>query len=607
MNHKKKLVLVIAAVYVSVSLLFSFRTSRAMTEKATTVPGNHPNIAITSRWRGADAGRQLQMNAVLALRNQSELRELKHELQKPGSANYHKWLSTAEFMRRFGPTQSQMDNVVTWLGASGFTVRETSIGTRSVRFSGSVADVAHVFSTRIVSNDTGYANVSDPQVPASLSGTIVAILGLTGPLRPGTRAIGDADVAAPEFLIDGTKHLSPQDFWTFYDEHTPTNAKNIGGTGPGDCIGLLESQSVDPRALKQFTKRFHLPPVNLTVTPTNPANEVPLATANEPYLDVDWAHAVAPKTPIVLYVTNDTAPSQFEALALAVYQNACGAISSSIHDFPMCPDFAQISAYADVEAQAVMQGQTYFHASGDFGSYFDCGQPTAMPGNTDVQPSIDESAASEDVTEVGGTQFDPSYDAKGRVTSTIGAGVEHVWNKWKNPTDPIPRPPQKGASTGGVSMVFPVPTWQDGIVPYGFPKGGVLTMRGAPDVSAVANTDEPGLWIVTTNAIQKQNGKGCGAPYCFTGEGGTSAGSPIWAGVSRLLAETLNTTRLGNINPRLYEMVAKGSAALVDVSEVGENCPYSQCDRFPGYQVGPGYDLGTGLGSPDINTLLADF
>lgn len=132
-------------------------------------------------------------------------------------------------------------------------------------------------------------------------------------------------------------------------------------------------------------------------------------------------------------------------------------------------------------------------------------------------------------------------------------------------------------------------------------------MRGVPDVSAVANSGEPGLWIVTTNEIVKQSGKGCGAKYCFVGEGGTSAGSPIWAGISRLLAQALNITRLGNINPRLYAMAAASSAALVDVSKVGENCPYSHCDTFPGYKVGPGYDLGTGLGSPDINTLLSEF
>jgi len=594
-----------------VGLLFSVQSSRAMTEGATTrIAGNHPHIAITPQWRPVAVDRKLNMTVVLALRNRAELQKLKHELQKRGSVDYHKWLSTAEFMRRFGPTSAQMDNVVAWLEASGFTIGRSSLGTRTVHFSGSIANVERAFATQIVSKSDVFVNVADPRVPATLARSIVAVMGLSGSTDAAgrsARAVADAQVTVPEVRIGRVTHLSPQDFWTFYDEKPPTDPKNIGGTGPGDCIGLLESQTVDPRAIKRFTRRFKLPPVTLTVVPTNPAKEVQLTTGNEPYLDVDWAHAVAPNTPIVLYVTNDTGAGQFDALSLAVFQNACGTISSSIHDYPQCPDFAQISAYADVEAQAVSQGQTYFHASGDFGSYFDCGQPTANPGATDVEPSIDESAASEDVTEVGGTEFDPQYDARGRVTAAIKPGDERVWNAWKQPTDPIPRPPVKGASTGGISVVTAKPTWQVGLVPYGL-DAGQFTMRGVPDVSAVASPSEPGLWIVTTNKIEKSNaGKGCGARYCFVGEGGTSASSPIWAGISRLLANTLNTTRLGNINPRLYDLAKAHSGALVDVSKVGENCPYSHCDMFPGYQVGPDYDLGTGLGSPDINALLADY
>jgi kumamolisin len=211
------------------------------------------------------------------------------------------------------------------------------------------------------------------------------------------------------------------------------------------------------------------------------------------------------------------------------------------------------------------------------------------------------------VTVVGGTEFDPEYDARGHVSAAIKPGDERVWNTWKKPTDPIPRPPVKGASTGGISVIFAQPTWQVGLKAYGLDLSQ-FTMRGVPDVSAVASPSEPGLWIVTTNQIEKSNaGRGCGARYCFVGEGGTSASSPIWAGVSRLLAETLNTIRLGNINQRLYDMAAGKIPGLVDVSTKGENCPYAQCDMFSGYQVGPGYDLGTGLGSPDINALLADY
>jgi len=579
-----------------------------MTEGATVaIAGNHPHISLTPDWRPAATHWMLNLRIVLALHNQVEMRKLKHELQSPGSRNYHKWLSTDEFMRRFGPTNAQMDNVVNWLKKSGFALSDSNLGTRTVRFSGSVATVQRAFSTPIVSNGNAYANASDPRVPVPLGESIAAVMGLSGPLeagRPGARVIVDSQVSAPEYRIGNENHLSPQDLWKFYDEKPPTDPKNIGGTGADDCIALLEATGLDTGALKTFTKRFHLPPVDLKVVPTNPLKKAGIATANEIYLDVDWAHSVAPNTPIVIYAANGTNSDQYDALSLAVFQNACGVISSSIHN---CVDLGVVSAFADVEAQAVMQGQTYFHASGDFGSYFDCGQPTDTQGTTDVQPSVDESAAGEDVTLVGGTQFNPTLDAKGRITSPIKPGDEYVWNMWATPTDPVPRPPIKGASTGGISVVFPKPTWQDGLVPPGFSKPSDLTMRGVPDVSMMANGDEPGVWIVTTNDIVKQGGKGCGAKYCFVKEGGTSAGSPIWAGISRLLAQTLNTNRLGNINPRLYEMAAKQIPGLIDVSQVGENCPYSHCDRFPGYEVGPGYDLGTGLGSPDIEMLLANF
>jgi hypothetical protein len=98
-----------------------------------------------------------------------------------------------------------------------------------------------------------------------------------------------------------------------------------------------------------------------------------------------------------------------------------------------------------------------------------------------------------------------------------------------------------------------------------------------------------------------------GATTCFIGDGGTSASSPIWAGISRLVAQSLNTTRLGNMNPQLYQLAANGSAALVDVSQAGNNCTFDTCSAYPGYLVGAGYDLGTGLGSPNIQNLIAAF
>ena len=248
----------------------------------------------------------------------------------------------------------------------------------------------------------------------------------------------------------------------------------------------------------------------------------------------------------------------------------------------------------------MLQGQTLFHSSGDFGSFYPCGQPASTPGQTTIQPSIEESSASSDVTVVGGTQFNPVYDANG-LTSVLAPGFEQVWQSFSALPEPPPSAPEKGTSGGGISVVFPAPPWQTAILPYGLT--APLTMRGVPDVSIAASSSEPGYWIATT----KDRANCHGASTCFIGDGGTSASSPIWAGISRLIAQSLHTTRLGNINPRLYRLAARESPALVDVSQLGNNCTFDTCSTFPGYQVGPGYDLGTGLGSPDIKKLIAAF
>ena len=109
MKHKRLLAAI--AVLAMAGLLMSLRLSHAMAQGETVaIAGNHPNIALTG-WKPAAGDLKLHMMAVLALRNPRELTELKTQLRQPGSPNYHKWLSTAEFMRRFDPTRQQMDDV----------------------------------------------------------------------------------------------------------------------------------------------------------------------------------------------------------------------------------------------------------------------------------------------------------------------------------------------------------------------------------------------------------------------------------------------------------------------------------------------------------------
>jgi|GEM_PF-1522262 subtilase family serine protease len=604
---------------------------------AAAAPENPPLNYLS--WQPAPPDMQLHLMAVLSLRHTGEIEKLKQELQQPGSPLFHKWLTSTEFARRFGPSAGQMDAVTNWLKTRGFGIESADLRRQQVRFSGSVAQVQQALGVKFVSDGSRYANLNDPRIPRSLAGSVLAFLGLNN-LNAHKTGGAEAGPADPRFHFPGgNDHFSPRDFWTFYDESDPTKSGANGGTTAPDCIALLEYStlptvpspaptpavpsgcSLTPAPtdtatgiVNIFTNTFCLPQAQITIIPTG-SNQPGQPSDNEPNLDADWAHAIAPNTPIKMYIgttPNSTTPA-LDTLVAAVTDSTglCGVISSSVDDRGAsgsnspCPSLGLIQTYEKYETQAVIQGQTVFHSSGDFGANYVCGQPGSTSGPTTNQPSIEESFASADVTVVGGTQFNPTYDTNGQDTSVLTPGFEQVWQF----ATPVPTPvatPAKGASGGGISAVIPVPSWQQGIVPYGM--SAPLPMRGVPDVSIAASGSLPGYWIATTQTLESA----CQNPpaTCFINTGGTSASSPIWAAISRLIANQLNNSFLGNINPFLYQLAAQKSAALVDVSVTGSNCSVDssgQCSSPNTYQVGPGYDLGTGLGSPDIAKIITAF
>ena len=165
---------IIIALVAIVELLFSIS---AEPQARVAVPGNHVLASVQS-WEPAAAELELHMMVVLGLRNSGQLEELKAQLQQPGSPSYHHWLSSGEFAREFGPTAAQMQAVTDWLRGSGFTIDSTDLGTREVRFSGSVAQVQQALGIVIVSKGSQFANLTDPYIPASLAGSIAAFFGL---------------------------------------------------------------------------------------------------------------------------------------------------------------------------------------------------------------------------------------------------------------------------------------------------------------------------------------------------------------------------------------------------------------------------------------------
>jgi kumamolisin len=131
------------------------------------------------------------------------------------------------------------------------------------------------------------------------------------------------------------------------------------------------------------------------------------------------------------------------------------------------------------------------------------------------------------------------------------------------------------AGGGGVSTIFPVPTWQTGFSSKLYPGGAVATLtgRGIPDVSA--------------HAIGYQFYYGYGN---FTGSFvGTSATAPLLAGMMARLNQ-LSGRRIGFVNTDWYRV---RTTAFNDQA-TGDN----HGGNAVGYSATAGWDATTGIGSP---------
>jgi kumamolisin len=196
---------------------------------------------------------------------------------------------------------------------------------------------------------------------------------------------------------------------------------------------------------------------------------------------------------------------------------------------------------------AAALGITVTVASGDSGS------SDGVSGN-----NVDFPASSPHVLGCGGTEL---IAANGVIQQEV------VWND---------QPQGGGASGGGVSSVFPLPSWQTKAnVPPSPNSGGG---RGVPDVAGDASPET-------------------GYNVLYDGQaavvGGTSAVAPLWAALIALLNQQRGSN-IGFANPTLYQNAENG---FNDITK-GNNGSYS---------AGPGWDACTGLGSPNGNQLSQIF
>jgi subtilase family serine protease len=513
--------------------------------------------------------------------------------QDPASPDYHTWLTPEQFAARFGASSADITQISAWLQAQGFSVQGVAPSRNWISFSGTAAQARQAFGVEIhryqVNGQSHFANSGEPSAPAAFADMVAAVRGLDDFLPQSPLPLRPLYTAA-----SGKHYLAPDDAQTIYDVKPLYNS---GYDGTGQKIVIAGQSALETADVQAFRTLFGLPANTPQIVPVPgiPAPQVVQGDVVEADLDVEWAGAMAKNaTLIFVYSTN-----VFDALQYAVAQNLAPVVSLS---YGTCETGAQATAASLrlIAEQANAQGITLIASSGDSGA-FGCESGTAA---TAVQgPAVILPASIPEVTGVGGTEFNEGTGTYWAATNNAAQGSalsyipETTWND-------TAAAGQLEASGGGPSAIYAKPSWQAGT---GVPSDGA---RDVPDVALPAGVYHDPAIVCT--------GGSCANGLASATEvvGGTSLAAQIFAGIAALVNHYQvgagGKAGLANMNPTLYAMAAKYADAFHDVVSGNNVEPCKEgttgCSTGTfGYDAGVGYDLVTGLGSVDANTLAVSW
>ncbi|WP_317994478.1 S53 family peptidase [Vulcanimicrobium alpinum] len=284
--------------------------------------------------------------------------------------------------------------------------------------------------------------------------------------------------------------------------------------------------------------------------------------AEETSLDVEWSHAIAPGANIVLVVAANNGGDVLDNAVKYAVAHKLGDVISQSYGAPEAAIRGNGNNLQDQQAHAnfvaaANAGISVLASAGDSGA-----------GNGATFDNALFPASDPLVTGVGGTNL---------FMSDTGVYTnETVWND-KTGCPFTCKDGIFGASGGAPSVLFPVPSFQAALG---------ATKRTSADVSYNASVYTA---VLTYLGFL---GPGKNGLYFF---GGTSEGAPQWAGIVALAGQQAGHS-IGYLNPKLY---AASATAFHDVT-VGNNSFGS-----PGFSATAGFDVPTGLGSPDAAKIIS--
>ncbi len=518
------------------------------------------------------AERRMNLSFVLPLRNQAELSDLLNRLYDPASPDYHQFLSVEEFTQRFGPTAEDFQAVVDFSQAHGLTVTDRPANRRLVPVSATVARMEEVLHARMnlyrhPTEDRSF--YSPDRAPAlDLDIPLAEIAGLNNFFIPRrmTRSHPEAQTGpTPSGSGPGPNNAYlPSDLRAAYYGNGPL-------TGSGQVFAVFQMDGYEiADTVGTFNGAASATPFGddylLTYTPTTGGatytipilnvllDGMPVTTTGsectlKECTDQDYANDMAEMigmAPAVSQVRQYIGSLDADVFNAIASENLAKQINCSYEDSTTSTDTSIFQEFA-------AQGQNIFISSGDMGAY----PPGGGGAFWGLNPWI---------TSVGGTQL-----------YTNGAG-----GSWSSEIS------WSGSGGGTAEMDDPIPDWQIGVANAS--NGASTTQRNGPDVAAEASY---------TYGVSYGEGNVTG---------GTSFSAPRWAGFMALVnqqAVAASGSVVGFVNPALYQ-IGLGSNYNDDFHDIvsGNNDNYGSLTSF--YNAVPGYDLVTGWGSPNGQSLIDD-
>jgi subtilase family serine protease len=555
------------------------------------------------------AGTSVSFQLALALRNASGAEAAVKAVSDPGSADFHRYLTDAQWEATYGPSQAEVNAAETWLSRHGFTVGAVPNDRLFVEAQGTAAQVEKAFSTTLsyylVNGEKVRLANSALSVPSSIASTVSGVVGVNEYIETPTLAVeSQAPATAASQPAQeppapaGYRNPKPcSAYWgqltdtadsaSLYSPYTSPLPYDICGYKPaqlraayglksmgkgdnGTGVGLAIVDAYDsPTLLSDTQKYFAINDPNDPLSSSQFFNDEPAKVDDqaecgasgwypEQALDVEASHSMAPGADILFVgAQNCLDTGLLDALNTAVTSGASVVTDSWGDDLgDLLDDAATKTAFDDTFMLADTTGVSVLFSSGDSGDNF-AAFGIAAP---DYPPS------SPFVTAVGGTALEAGLDGTRIAEYGWSTGDQLLCTSTVtncgSATSPAGSLAYAYGGGGGTSYYYTQPYYQAPVVPSALALRnealfGPVPLRVEPDISMDADPQN-GMLIGLTQSFPN------GTYYDQFKEGGTSLASPLLAGVVADADEVAGGS-LGFLNPALYKAYAENPAAFNDI------------------------------------------